>query len=317
MYLTFKFLLFQAVIILPFVVGIIIKSRLEKPQEFTRRLIMVNLVFIEPVIVFWSIWGLNLRAEFIYLPLAGMLMVMTGLITGKAVAPVLKLNAKSRASFMISSSIANHGFTMGGFVCYLIMGERGLALSFIFLSYFIPYLFLVIFPYARLVSSGETLGLNVLRDFIKSPRNMPLYAMLAAICIRYAGFERPVMYFPIDAILMLSIGIYYLSLGISFTLKDMFMFKKESLLLSVVRFLLIPAIAVVVLYFINLDPAIEAIILIESFMPAAVFSVMSSVLFGLDGRMASTMFVFNTVMFLLFVLPMLFLFYKVLHGFIT
>jgi hypothetical protein len=206
---------------------------------------------------------------------------------------------------------------MGGFICYLFLGEAGLGLSFIFLSYFIPYLFLVIFPYARLSSSGESYSFDTIKDFIKSPRNMPLYAMILAIFLRLSEIERPKMFFPVDILLMLSIGVYYFSLGMSFSAKDMFAFKKESLALCLIRFLIIPAATVIVLVLVNLDPKVEAVILVESFMPAAVYSVMSSVLFSLDERRASTMFVFNTVAFLLFILPLMLIFINKLMRFVS
>jgi predicted permease len=304
-------------IIIPFVVGAFTKKKFKDPGEFTRHLIMLNLVFIEPLIVFWSIWGLRITAELIYLPLAGICMVLFGLVTGKFFGPILKLDYKSETSFIISSSIANHGFTMGGFICYLFMGEAGLGLSFIFLSYFIPYLFLVIFPYAKLASNGEPYSFDTIKDFIKSPRNMPLYAMVLAIFLRLTDIPRPKMFFPVDILLMLSIGLYYFSLGMSFSVKDMFAFKKESLLLCLIRFLIIPAVTVIVLVLVHLEPKVEAVILIESFMPAAVYSVMSSVLFSLDERRASTMFVFNTVAFLLFILPLMFVFIKKLMSFVS
>jgi hypothetical protein len=44
---------------------------------------------------------------------------------------------------------------------------------------------------------------------------------------------------------------------------------------------------------------------------------MSSVLFGLDERRASTMFVFNTVAFLLFVLPLMLIFIKELTRLVS
>ncbi len=302
--------MFQTMIVIPFMAGALIKKRFKDPGKLTKRLIMINLVLIEPIIVFWSILGLRITVEFIYLPLAGFCMVLFGLVAGKLFGPVLKLDNKSKTTFIISSSIANHGFTMGGFICYLFMGEKGLGLSFIFLSYFIPYLFLVIFPYAKVASSGESYSLETMKEFIKSPRNMPLYAMILAIFLRFFNITRPNIYFPVDILLMLSIGVYYFSLGLSFLLKDMFSFRKESLSLCLIRFLIIPAATVIVLVLIDLDPDIEAVILIESFMPAAVYSVMSSVLFSLDERRASTMFVFNTMAFLLFILPLMFIFIR-------
>ncbi len=305
---TFQFAAFQSVVIIPFVAGALIKNRLNDPVKLTKSLIMTNLVLIEPLIVLWSIWGLKINIELICLPLAGVCMVLSGLIAGRLSSRVLKLDNKSRTTFIISSSIANHGFTMGGFICYLFMGEKGLGLSFIFLSYFKPYLILVIFPYAQSASHGKSYSFNTIKEFIKSPRNMPLYAMFLAIFLRLSGVPRPAVSFPVEMLLMLSIGVYYFSLGLSFLLRDMLFFRNESLSLCMIRFLIIPAMTVFVLFFLNLDPDIEAVILIESFMPAAVYSVMSSVLFGLDERRASTMFVFNTVAFLLFVFPLLLFF---------
>jgi predicted permease len=314
---TVQFAAFQSVVIIPFVAGAWIKKRLNDPVKLTKRLIMTNLVLIEPVIVFWSIWGLKINFELIYLPLAGLCMVLLGLAAGRLSGPVLNLDNKSRTTFIISSSIANHGFTMGGFICYLFMGEKGLGLSFIFLSYFKPYLLLVIFPYAQAASHGKAYSFDVMMEFIKSPRNMPLYAMFLAIFLRLSGVPRPAMFFPVEILLMMSIGVYYFSLGLSFLLRDMLSFKKESLSLCMIRFLIIPAVTVFVLIFLNLDPDIEAVILIESFMPAAVYSVMSSVLFGLDERMASTMFVFNTMAFLLFVFPLMLIFIKELAKLVS
>ncbi|HEY9162711.1 MAG TPA: AEC family transporter [Desulfomonilia bacterium] len=314
---TPQFAAFQSVVIIPFVAGALLKNRFNDPVKLTRRLVMINLVIIEPPIVFWSIWGLKITAELIYLPVAGFCMVLFGLAAGRLFGHVIRLDNKSKTTFIISSSIANHGFTMGGFICYLFMGEKGLGLSFIFLSYFIPYLFLVIFPYAKQASKGESYSLDTVKEFIKSPRNMPLYAMIVAIFMRLYGITRPMIIFPVEILLMLSIGVYYFSLGLSFLIGDVLFYKKESLTLCMIRFLLIPAMTVIVLVFLNLDPDIESVILIESFMPAAVYSVMSSVLFGLDERRASAMFVFNTVAFLLFVLPMMLIFIKDLRRIIS
>jgi predicted permease len=47
--------------------------------------------------------------------------------------------------------------------------------------------------------------------------------------------------------------------------------------------------------------------MIQSIMPVAVYSVVSSILFELDSRLASGMFVVNTALFLVLVLPLLML----------
>jgi hypothetical protein len=68
-------------------------------------------------------------------------MVIMGLAAGAVVSFLLGFNAIQKHTVIISSSLANHGVTMGGFLCYLILGEHGLALSFIFITYFMPYVY--------------------------------------------------------------------------------------------------------------------------------------------------------------------------------
>ena len=309
---TAKFFLFQTMILVPFVSGYLTKRRYGNPETFTKRLIRLNLIVVEPLIVLWSIWGLTLKTDLAFLPLAGLLMVLCGLFLGTYLVPLLKHSGRARGSFIISASIANHGFTMGGFLCYIFLGEKGLGLSFIFITYFIPYLFLVIFPYARLVATGERYKMLFVSNFLLNPQNMPLYAIIAAILLRVMGFERPRIFFPIDLLLMLSIAVYYFALGVNFLIRDLFAFNRDNLLLCSIRFLLVPLITMLILTAVHLDPDVEAVILIESCMPVAVYSVMSSVLFDLDAKRASSMFVFNTIVFLAVVFPCLFWFKGIL-----
>ena len=125
------------------------------------------------------------------------------------------------------------------------------------------------------------------------------------------------MFFPTDILLMISIGLYYVTLGVNFTVRDLWAFNRDNFLLCLVRFLMIPVLALIVLAGVRLDPGIETVILIESFMPAAVYSVVASVLFDLDAKRASSLFVFNTVVFLACVLPVLLLFKTALLRIIT
>ena len=52
-----------------------------------------------------------------------------------------------------------------------------------------------------------------------------------------------------------------------------------------------------------LDPALKAVIQLQAFMPAAIYSMVTAVLFDLDTDLASGLFVCNTVVFLTAVLP--------------
>ena len=305
-----RFILFQVLIIVPFASGIAVKRlcRIADLSGFTKKLIRVNLVIIEPIIALWSTWGLTLTQELIWLPLSGLFLVMTGMIFGKVFKRMLSLSEKKGATFLISSTLANHGFTMGAFLCYLLIGEQGLGLAFLFLSYFMPFVFLVIFPYARRQSTGKRIDLAFAFDFFLSLQNMPLFAIILSLFFLALGFERPQISFPVDIFIIISMALYYFTLGLNFELPAFFASGKENAALAAIKFLLVPAVTLLILKALHLNPAIETVIFVQSFMPAAIYSVVSSVLFDLDAGFASNLFVWNSLIFLAGILPVLFIF---------
>ena len=300
-----RFILFQLMIVIPFAVGTFSRRRSAGSQQTTKQLIRLNLIFIEPFIVLWSIWGIELSRELFLLPVSGVFLVLAGGLMGLVIAPVLRLERRSGATFKISASLANHGFTMGGFLCYLFMGEEGLGISFIFLSYFMIYLFLVIFPYAGLASGERNVSIGWVRDFFLNLRNMPLYAVFAAIGLQLGGVSRPQIFFPIDLLMLISIAIYYYTVGINFSLGGRLKYWAPNLALAVIKFILVPLAAFGLLQLVPLSGIPARVIMLQAFMPAETYSVVSAVLFDLDSELASNMFVFNTLFFLIVVLPLL------------
>jgi predicted permease len=315
-----RFIVFQALIVVPFGIGMTVRRADLKADlpRITKRLVNINLVFLEPVTAMWSIWGIGFTPELAVLPLAGLALVTAGLCLGWAGARVLGIRARSGATFQISSSLANHGFTMGSFLCYLVLGERGLGLSSIFMSYFMPFVFLVIFPYARARGSARgATGQGYLRDFIFNLQNMPLYSTVAAVALLALGVRRPNVHFPVDAFIMTSMGLYYLTLGMNFEMSLAASSVREHLSLAAVKFMILPCLCMAVLAAFDLDPGIEAVIMMQSFMPAAIYSVVASVLFDLDTGLASSMFVVNTLVFIVVVLPVLWYGRGLIYALIT
>ncbi len=80
--------------------------------------------------------------------------------------------------------------------------------------------------------------------------------------------------------------------------------------LAMVKFCLAPLLFLVLLcvarYFLpSLPQMAQQVVMVQSFMPAAIFSVVIANLFGLNARLASTLFLVNTVVFLVIILPVL------------
>ncbi len=296
-----KFILFQLLIIVPFIGGTLVRRYFTDPAAAAKKIIRLNLAVLEPPVILWTIWGLRISSDLAFLPAAGLLIVLAGFGAGSLMAPLLRLQGASRKTFLISSSLANHGFTMGGFICYVLLGETGLGLSSIFLVYFIPYTFLIIFSYAR-DGAGRAIRAGI-AGFLTGSRNMPLFASLAALALLASGIPRPALRPPVEPLIMASVALYYWTLGLTTSVKEIAPFRREHLALGAMKFILIPALTWLLLLVLPLDGDMKSVIRIQSFMPAAIYSVITSVLFDLDSPLASSLFVVNTMFFIIIVVP--------------
>ena len=302
-----KFALFQCAIIIPFIAGTALRSRLARPEVLSRGLVRANVIGLEPLIVLWCTWGLRLSADLMVLPVFGVGLVAAGVLAGSVAATLLKLRGVRRKSFLICSSLANHGFTMGGALCYFFFGERGLGYSVILVLYFIPYVYCLVFPYVKARSGSPIYPRGELKKIIFNLQNMPLFAMAAGLLVNTSGIGRPNIAFPVDALLLTSVSLYYFTLGITFTGVDIGGMRRELAALSVIKFIIVPGVAFLLLSALPLEPVVKGVIQLQACMPAAIYSVVTAVLFDQDSKLASSLFVCNTVIFLVAVLPVIFL----------
>ena len=308
-----KFILLWALIILPFLGGSFLRRSLSHPGLAAKFLIRINLIIIEPVILFWTIWGMKIHSDVAFLPLAGLGTAGLGFICGKLMLRFMKLKGVSADSYLISSILANQGMTMGGLICYIIAGEQGLALATIYVVYYLPFVFTFIFPFAKYSSvrhkmKEESVTRNRFRDFtffFFNLQNLPLASIIAALIVNLLNLQRPEVWFPLDPLLFAAILIYYLTLGINFQTGHIKSGFREQAALASSKFILIPLITFAILSITDLDPLVKTVIQVQSFMPAAVYSVISSILFDLDAKLTSGLFVVNSLLFLGIVLPVL------------
>ncbi|MBF0452325.1 MAG: AEC family transporter [Candidatus Magnetomorum sp.] len=313
MSISFKFILFQILVIGPFLMGMFGKRYFVSPDQTARRIVLFNLCVFDPILILWTVWGLELSPSLVFLPLAGLSIVVIGFVVGYFLALPLHLSRKNHATFVITASLSNHGFTLGGFICYLLLGEQGLALSYIFLIYFVFYLFMFIFPYARWIQATQAplSRRKLIVDSLVNVRNIPLYTTLIALALQKYQIKRISIDMPVDMLLLISISIYYFSLGMTYSLTRQIMYKKINVLLAIIKFVIIPMVALILTLILPLDPLMKSVVMIQSFMPAAIFSVVASIIFELDTRMSSNLFVWNTIIFLLFVFPLLYFFTQI------
>ncbi len=296
----------QLAVIGPFAAGLLLRRRVRDPRRTTRGLVRINLAVLEPLIVLWCVWDLDVRPGLMVLPCAGLALALLSLAGGALLLPLTGLAGRSRQTFLISSTLSNHGFTLGGFLCFMLLGEAGLGYAVFMVLYFMPYVFGFIFPAARLACNHGGAGRTSWRDLVLVPQNLPLAALCTALALSAFRVTRPAVFMPLAPLMFVSIGLYYFTLGVTFRGADVRRAGRAHLCLGLVKFIIVPFIAWTVLRLSGLEPLMQSVIFIQACMSTAIYSVITAVLFDLDERLASALFVVNTVVCLVLAVPLLF-----------
>jgi len=302
------FLLIQLGVIGPFAAGLLLRGRFSDPLRTTRTLVRINLTGLEPLIVLWCVWDLTVQARLLVLPCAGLGLSLVCLGCGWLLAPLTGLRGRARQTFLISSTLSNHGFTLGGFLCFMLLGETALGYAIFLVLYFMPYVFGFIFPAARLACNRGDAGRKPWRDLVLAPQNLPLAALFTGLLLSVFKIPRPAVALPVAPLLFVSIGLYYFTLGVTFRGADIRLAGRAHVCLGLLKFIIVPAIAWAALRFSGLEPLLQSVIFIQACMSTAIYSVITALLFDLDERLASALFVVNTVVCLVVVVPLLFWF---------
>jgi predicted permease len=296
----------QLAVAAPFTAGLLLRKRFSEPLKITRLLVRVNIAGLEPLIVLWCVWDLDVRVSVLILPCAGFALAMLSLAAGVVLAPLTGLRGRARQTFLISSTLSNHGFTLGGFLCFILLGETALGYAIFMILYFMPYVFGIIFPAARLATSRADAGRGRWREILLAPQNIPLTALGIALLLSVLNVPRPEINVSIAPLMFISVGLYYFTLGVTFRGANIFTSGRAHLCLGLIKFIIVPTGAWLVLRCTGLDPLMQQVIMVQACMSAAIYSVITALMFDLEERLASALFVVNTIVCLVFVVPVLF-----------
>jgi predicted permease len=268
-----------------------------------------------PIVSFLSIWGTPLKPGDFWLTSQAVIHMGVMTLIGLGVGRFLTKDRGELGLFGIAAAIGNNGFTMGGFILYLLYGEAGLGLANIYFLLFGPAVVLMHYPIARRYSAerpGGTLAGLLLRS-IFDWRSIGLPMTLASIWLSMAGVPRPAFiadWAVLDVLMFTLTPLAYFGIGLR--LHAQYAVKMRRLIagLAVLRFVGGAAVGAGLF---ALTTAIAwdepwgglamNVCLIESFVPMAVTVVAVANMFNLRPREASMLFVVNTVAYLLLVLP--------------
>lgn len=294
--------------------------------EFSRIFLRHVVQYIEPAVVWLVMWNLDLTrpGRLIALPLFGLAIAAAMFVPGWAASKLFRLEGPRRGAFVACAMMSNMGLTMGTFVCYLFLGDEGAALGIAWCLYFLPFTVSVVFNLARYYGSGArpTFGQTV-REYLSSPiaRNINV-GLLGGLLFsvigvpKFAGFQ----YAHSGGIYLDAIACS-LGIGMGLHVGRSVRYLRESLAMCGLKFVVCPLIGVGIYMLVRvvfplevLDSAVFAVLLIQSSMPVAIFSIVVAALFELDRDLANACWIMTTAASLPVVAALFFITRRILAG---
>ncbi len=267
-----------------------------------------------------SFWSLPLRGDgarqlLILMGCQPILMVVTAAIMACLTAWV-RYSRKHRGVMILAAGLSNHGFTLGAYLCYALLdpGELALNYAMAFTMSMGLFIVLIFYPIAHHYGSdgNKTIG-RLMAQTLISVNAVPLYLSVVGITLNLLEVPLPDpigRWHVMDILFFLGAGLAYAGIGLRLRLGDSLSAWKMHAMLALVQFAVHPLATwglIAALRAAGQEPMelIRDVMIVEAFTPTAINVVILSNLFHLDARLASNVWLWNTLGFCAAVLPVL------------
>jgi len=298
---------FAACVAAPFAAGYVLKKAGWVAEALTPRLQTANIILFGTSTVFLGVWSLDLQWRLIFLPATGVVVALAGCAYGLVVSRLYTFSRPQRGSFVLITSLANHGYTMGAMVCYVFFGIRGYSLAAMYVSFWQFLFFLVFFPIARHFGrqAEDSLG-QALKRMFTDVRSLPLVGIAGGVAMSASGAELPPAGESILGVLIpVASALAFFAIGVSVRFRAIRRYVSVYYGAFLWKFALAPAASLLLVRLLGVEGLPAVVILIEGTMPVAVYATVISGAFGLDTDMTNSAFIATTAAFLFVVLPAL------------
>ncbi len=328
-----SFLIFSSVNFCWLCLGYAARRRRWVNEELSRPIHFHTVVWIWSSAILLSLWKLPIRVENLWLLVIQP--VLMGLCAYGSI-PLAKAIGCTRDQvgvIAVASGLGNHGFTLGSYLCYVLLDPPDEALAYSTAYAMVTNLSVVtlIYPLARYygANSGahdgggssrspggsrtggpKPIAVMMAENFLDL-RAMPMYAALVGVGLAATDTAFPLW---ISRWHVLEVLFYlgglggYLGIGLRLRLGDSKRYLKHHVLVAGMKLMVMPLAAAALLWGISLTPRpvlplMRQVVEIQAMTPCAIITVMIANLFHLDPRLASVVWVWNTVLFVGLSLP--------------
>jgi predicted permease len=303
-------------------VGYVARRRGLLGEHTARPIHFVTVSFVWGAVALLSLWRLPPEHTNLWLLVIEPLLVAVPAFAVVPIARRMGCDNKQVGVLATAAGLGNLGFTLGAYLCYTLLdgsegeGDTALAYAVAQVNLMAMAGVVMLYPLARHLGGDQRGGRSVVRLIVTSffdLRALMVHCAIVGVVLAYMRVPYPVVlddYYVVHVLFYLGGFGGYFGIGLRLRLGDTRKHLREHALLAAVKFVGIPLLSFGILAMVNLTGAPLAalgqrVVMVEAFMPVAIQGVMIANLFRLDGRMASTIWLVNTVIFVLIPLPLL------------
>ncbi|HEY3423916.1 MAG TPA: transporter [Negativicutes bacterium] len=296
-------------LILPLAIGNLCRYQLKLDKNFFRKLIMINICVIYPILSILTLWALSLNYSLIWLPIVGILLCV---IPGIAAYFRVKNKFQSeldKGSYILSAILSNTT-TLGGLCAYILFGEIGYAYAQMIVMLQNVVMFMFCFPLAQYYYqksiAGKFSNQSVLTLLINR-NQLPVVGMAIGIILNITGTVRPdFVQLMVDPLVHLGAWTALIPIGYAIDTAGMREYYSGILDLIPIKFILTPVATYLISSLLITDEIILNTIVILAAMPTAINTVIAVQLHKLNVNIATAAFVLTTAVFIGIELPVVF-----------
>lgn len=296
--------------ILPLVVGFMLRRASWNGAWLFNWMISLGIILLFPTMTAFSIWGLKPVFELIWLPAFGVLLhILPGglaLVWGRR----KYQSSLDYGSYAISGFLSNH-VTLGSLSAYILFGEKGYAYTQMALLFNSLLMFGFAYPlaqhYRNQFDHGKGLKLDV-RQIVFNRNQMPLVGMIVGVLLNWLGVPRPQGFLPVfDLMVHFSAWTFLVPVGYSMDFGEVRQYWRDALDITIIKCAITPALTAVLAGLLIQDPVAFRTLILLAAQPTAVNAVIAMKLFGLNLHLSVGAFVLSTAVYLVLIFPAFFL----------
>ncbi len=293
-------------VVLPLIVGYLIKKIAKIPKEKFDILIKINVAFFMPVTIALTFWNMSISRDIIFLPLIGFFVPIVGAVLGFFLSKNRYKTNNERGSFIVSSMLSNR-LNVGGLSSYIIFGEPAL----IYVN------LILLFQAVNNYVIGHTIG-NYFgnRDKMKKGSafkaiflritNISILGMIFGLILKFSGINRPeIMAEVVDKFIKIVAWLSLTAIGAAIEFRNAMKYHKDIPRIFLVKFLLLPIISGALAFWLLNDKIAIATVIISGISPVAINAVVVAKMNNLNQAVTINAFLSTSLFFLVVIFPIL------------